>query len=100
CFSAVIREKIAQPNRTETSPGLIENLKRACQFDRVFTDEPANVPIFPAESYRAAEAFYCNELGSRSFGEDIAEDKQILTRDDWGITDSLNVSNSLVQQLT
>lgn len=99
-FSAVIREKIAQPNRTETSPGLIEALKRACQFDRTFTDETAGVPILSADSYRAAEAFYCNELGSRSFDEEIAEDKQILTRDDWRITDSLNVSNSLVQQLT
>jgi hypothetical protein len=53
-FSAVIREKIAQPNRTETSPGLIEALKRACQFDRTFTDETAGVPILSADSYRAA----------------------------------------------
>jgi hypothetical protein len=99
CFNAVIREKIAQPNRIETSSGLIENLKRSCQFDRVTVNDIPSVPVFAAEGYRAAEAFYCNELGSRSFAEQIDEDKQILTRDDWKVSDSLNVSDSLVQQL-
>ncbi|HXQ69073.1 MAG TPA: PhpK family radical SAM P-methyltransferase [Pyrinomonadaceae bacterium] len=99
CFNAVVREKIAQPNRTETSSGLIENLKRACQFDRVTVNDIPSVPAFAAEGYRAAEAFYYNELGSRSFVEEIDEDKQILTRDDWKVSDSLNVSNSIVQKL-
>ena len=96
CFSAVIREKIAQPNRPETSPALIEDLKRACQFDRAFPNETA-APVFSAESYRAAEAFYCDELGDRSSEEEIDRDNHVLTRDDWTVSDPLDTS--LVHQL-
>ena len=97
-FSAVVREKLAQPIRTETSPALIEDLRKACQFDRAFPDETA-APMFSAESYRAAETFYCDELGSRSSVEEIDHDNQTLTRDDWRVSDPLDASQSLVQQL-
>jgi len=96
CFSAVAREKLAQPNRTETSPALIEDLKRACQFDRAFPNETA-APVFSAESYRAAEAFYCDELGGRSSVEEIDRDNQVLTRDDWIVSEPLDAR--LVHQL-
>jgi hypothetical protein len=96
CFSAVVREKLAQPNRTETSPALIEDLKRACQFDRAFPNETA-APVFSAESYRAAEAFYGDELGGRSSVEEIDRDNHVLTGDDWIVSDPLDAS--LVRQL-
>ena len=63
-FNTVIREKMLEPARREPSPDLIENLRRACQFDRPAQVEPEAFEIFSADRYTAAERFWLDEFSS------------------------------------
>jgi anaerobic magnesium-protoporphyrin IX monomethyl ester cyclase len=100
CFSSVVRERLAEPARAESSPALIENLKRACQFDRAPSGE-TNVPeIFSAEAYRAAESFYLQRLDNTSSPpeQDRGRDR-ILLRDDWRLGGERRVGRELLDRL-
>ena len=63
-FNTVIREKMLEPDRREASPHLIENLRRACQFDRPPMVEPEAFEVFSAERYAAAEQFWLAEFAN------------------------------------
>jgi radical SAM PhpK family P-methyltransferase len=63
-FNAVIREKLLEPARREASPPLIENLRRACQFDRPAQVAPEAFEVFSAERYTAAEQFWLAEFAT------------------------------------
>ena len=63
-FNSVIREKMLEPARREPSPHLIENLRRASQFDRPAAVEPEAFEIFSAERYTAAERFWLAEFSN------------------------------------
>jgi radical SAM PhpK family P-methyltransferase len=62
CFNAVVREQVVEPARPETSPHLIENLRRACQYDRPASPELRTLEVFSADRYVAAERFWLAEF--------------------------------------
>jgi anaerobic magnesium-protoporphyrin IX monomethyl ester cyclase len=62
-FNAVVREKVLEPTR-EPSPRLIEDLRRACQFDRPSTPEREAFEVFSAERFLAAERFWRAEFAA------------------------------------
>ena len=64
CFNSVVREKVIEPARHEPSPQLIENLRRACQYDRPAKPELATLEVFSADRYGAAERFWLAEFAS------------------------------------
>ncbi|HWM92613.1 MAG TPA: PhpK family radical SAM P-methyltransferase [Thermoanaerobaculia bacterium] len=61
-FNAVVREKMLEPVRPEPSPRVIENLRRACQFDRPAAVDREVFEIASADRYTAAEQFWLSEL--------------------------------------
>lgn len=63
-FNAVVREKMLEPAQPQPSPRLIENLRRACQFDRPAQVEREVFEIASAERYTAAERFWLDELST------------------------------------
>jgi radical SAM PhpK family P-methyltransferase len=62
CFNAVVKEKVLEPARQEPSPQLIENLRRACQYDRPAAPELETLELFSADRYVAAERFWLAEF--------------------------------------
>ncbi|HYN21669.1 MAG TPA: radical SAM protein, partial [Thermoanaerobaculia bacterium] len=62
CFNSVVREQVLEPARPETSPHLIENLRRACQYDRPAAPELETLEVFSADRYVAAERFWLTEF--------------------------------------
>ncbi len=63
-FNAVVREQVLQPSRPEPSPQLIENLRRASQFDRPAVPDREAFEVFSAPGYRAAERFWHDEFAA------------------------------------
>jgi len=63
-WNAVVREQVLQPVRGEASPQTIENLRRACQFDRPAVPDREVLEIFSAERFRAAERFWRDEMAA------------------------------------
>ena len=63
-FNAVVREQVLEPTRRAPSPQLIEDLRRACQFDRQVEPEREVWEVFSAERYRAAEWFWHAEFAA------------------------------------
>lgn len=63
-FNAVVREKVLDPAHREPSPQLLENLRRACQFDRSAEPERETVEVLSAERYGAAERFWLAEFAT------------------------------------
>src|SRR5882724_6537596 len=61
-WNAVVREQVLQPVRGEASPRLIENLRRACQFDRPAVPDREAFEVFSAGRFREAERFWRAEL--------------------------------------
>ncbi len=64
CFDAAVKEKVLDPTRREPSPQLIDNLRRACQFDQAAAPELETLEILSADRYAAAERFFLAELGN------------------------------------
>jgi anaerobic magnesium-protoporphyrin IX monomethyl ester cyclase len=62
CFNAVVKEKVLEPARQEASPHLIENLRRACQYDRPAAPELDALEVFSGDRYAAAERFWLAEF--------------------------------------
>ena len=100
-FNGVVRERLADPTRAEPSTALIENLKRACQFDRPSPEAAAPPELITAEEYRAAESFYCHELGgaATSAGQEGERDESLL-RDDWLAGGARSLDGGLVERLS
>ncbi len=62
-FNAVVKEKLLDPQRSsDPSPRLIENLRRACQYDRPAQVDPEVFEIASADRYLAAERFWLDEF--------------------------------------
>ena len=82
CFNNVVKEKVMDPAHVEPSPHLIENLRRACQFDRPAAVDREILDVFSAEKYKLAETFWFSELGHGLHQAEHAKEKS-LTRADW-----------------
>lgn len=63
-WNAVVREKVLDPTRVEASPQLLDNLRRACQFDRSAEPEQEKIEVLSAERYGAAERYWLGELAT------------------------------------
>jgi radical SAM PhpK family P-methyltransferase len=63
CFNAVVRQQVLEPER-EASPQLIENLRRACQYDRPARPDPEALEVFSADRYGAAERFLLDQFAT------------------------------------
>jgi hypothetical protein len=68
CFNAAVREKVLDPSRREPSPQLIENLRRACQYERPAAPQVEALEVFSADRYAAAERFWLAEYADAGTG--------------------------------
>jgi hypothetical protein len=82
-FNAVVREKVLEPTRREPSPHLIENLRRACQFDRTATTEHETFEIFSSDRYAAAERFWLAEFAGGPLSAGGRARRAAETGEDW-----------------
>jgi anaerobic magnesium-protoporphyrin IX monomethyl ester cyclase len=64
CFNAAVREKVLYPTRREPSPQLIENLRRASQYDRPAQPDSEVIEFFSGDRYVAAERFWLAEFAT------------------------------------
>jgi anaerobic magnesium-protoporphyrin IX monomethyl ester cyclase len=100
CFNAIIREKISDPSRTDASPLLIENLKRACQFDRSLPLEENAIEVYSADKYKESEKFWFGEVrNTPTPSEHKRRCAEVLTGDDWCLGGVESVDNDLLASL-
>jgi len=100
CFNNVVREKFIDPSRTEPSPHLIENLKRACQFDRPGAVDAEVLEVFSAEKYKNDEMFWFKELAGHSTSELSPVRPRRITPDDWRAFKAEAITHSTLQPLS
>lgn len=100
CFNNVVREKFADPSRTEPSPHLIENLRRACQFDRPGAVDADVLEVFSAAKYKNDEVFWFKELAGHSTSEVSPVRPRTVTPDDWSASRAETFTDSLLQSLS
>ncbi len=98
-FNAVVREKVIDPRRVGPSDHLIENLRRASQYDRPAQPENETIEILSADKYRAAEKFWLEELDSAELPTHGQPNSPILERDDWRASDGQDVAEEALQSL-
>ena len=56
CFNAIVCGKLIDPNRTDTSPELIEDLRQSSQFDRRPDSEAVPIEILAESNYASEES--------------------------------------------
>ncbi|HEV2964527.1 MAG TPA: PhpK family radical SAM P-methyltransferase [Candidatus Angelobacter sp.] len=99
CFNNVVKEKFVDPTRTEPSPHLIENLKRACQFDRPDPVDREMLEIFSDEQYKQDERFWFQELSSPATTELSEVQPRNLPSNDWRLLEAEAISHSIPEFL-
>jgi hypothetical protein len=99
CFNNVVKEKFVDPTRTEPSPHLIENLKRACQFDRPNPVDQEVLEVFSAERYKEDEKFWFEELGGPITSELSESQPPSLPYADWLLAEAEPISHSILESL-
>jgi radical SAM PhpK family P-methyltransferase len=98
CFNNVVKEKLIYPDRPEPSPELIDNLRRACQFDRPPQVKQEILDIFSAEEYKRAETFWFKELGAGPRETRHAGERS-LSADGWRLDTAHETDNILIDSL-
>ncbi len=63
-WNAVVRQQVLEPNRRDEAPHLIEDLRRACQFDRPAEPRREAFEVISAERFLAAEEFWREEFAT------------------------------------
>jgi hypothetical protein len=87
-FNSVVKESLIDPSRVEPSPELIENLRRACQFDRPLAVDRERLELCSAEQYKRDEKFWFEELRSSEKGGSDQDQSHSLTAGDWRASES------------
>lgn len=100
CFNTVVREKLSDPGRSEPSPRLIENLKKACQFDHPRALDQEAVEIFSVEEYKNDERFWLNELCDERPLQREKTNPKALMAEDWHFLQDCEVKNIIAQPLS
>ena len=98
CFNNVVKEKLIHSARTEPSEHLIENLRRACQFDRDAPVVKEVLDVYSAEKYKAAEEFCLHEVGT-SPGEREEARRNHLGQRAWALSDLQEADSVLLESL-
>jgi radical SAM PhpK family P-methyltransferase len=62
CFNGIIKEKLLYPQKRGANPDLMENLRKACQFDRPQELDQRPIEVFSGANYLAAEQFCADEF--------------------------------------
>lgn len=99
CFNNVVKEQFIDPTRTEPSPHLIENLKRACQFDRPNPVDRETLEVFSAERYKEDEKFWFEELGRPVPSELSEAQPPNPPSDDRVLAEDESISHSILESL-
>lgn len=97
CFNNIVRERLCDPMRVEPSPRLMDNLRKACQFDRPGNLNQEAFEVYSAEDYKCDERFWLDELGKPpDLIQERAESKS-LTSDVWNLSEKTKLDGFLLQ---
>lgn len=62
CFNAAVKEKLLNPHQKETTPEILESVRRSSRFDRNELPDRQPIEILGPSHYKAAERFWLTEF--------------------------------------